>query len=100
MRDAVWMLQQRVKIIKTYLAAVNRGEHPRDLNLLRAIKSLCNKLPAMDSEKFNEAFQTSYQDSLLISYLGMLTKGCNAMNEVAEKFQVINERSRRRPFFM
>eukprot|EP00906_Rhabdomonas_costata_P011520 RCo016419 len=95
MKDAVWMLQQRVKVIRSYLEAVQRGEHPRNLSLLRSIKSLCNKLPAMDSEKFTAAYQTGHQDALLISYLGLLTKGCHAMSEVVDKFSVITEHRKR-----
>ena len=47
------------------------GEHPRDHALLRMILSLCHKLPAMDSEKFNLSYQNEYHDTLLISYLGV-----------------------------
>lgn len=100
MHDAVWMLQQRIKVIQAYLEGARRGDHPVDLNLLRHVKALCNKLPAIDSDKFNESFLTSYQDSLLIAYLGMLTKGCNAMNEVVDKYNVLNERSRGRRYPM
>jgi|UniRef100_A0A7S4G725 COP9 signalosome complex subunit 6 len=99
LKDAVYMLQQRVKLIATYLTKVKQGEHPRDHALLRMILSLCHKLPAMDSEKFNLSYQNEYHDTLLISYLGTLTKGCNVLNELVDKFNFATERSRRRGFF-
>lgn len=99
MKDAVYMLQQRIKLIALYLTKVKEGAHPRDHALLRMVLSLCHKLPAMDSTKFNVAYQNEYHDTLLISYLGVLTKGCNVLNELVDNFNFATERSRRRGFF-
>eukprot|EP01012_Entosiphon_sulcatum_P000428 TRINITY_DN100687_c0_g1_i1.p1 TRINITY_DN100687_c0_g1~~TRINITY_DN100687_c0_g1_i1.p1 ORF type:complete len:295 (-),score=50.98 TRINITY_DN100687_c0_g1_i1:15-878(-) len=100
-RDAANMLHMRIKLIITYLERVQRGEHPVDHNMLRNIASLCHKLPAMDSAPFTAAFQNEYHDTLLISYLGFLTKACNTLNELTEKSTFAFDRSRggRRPFF-
>jgi COP9 signalosome complex subunit 6 len=99
MKDAVLMLQQRIRLITFYLERVQKGDHPRDHVLLRMILSLCHKLPAMDSEKFNLAYQGEYEDTLLISYLGVVTKGCSVLNELVDKSNFAMERSRRRGFF-
>eukprot|EP01062_Namystynia_karyoxenos_P026946 TRINITY_DN20795_c0_g1_i1.p2 TRINITY_DN20795_c0_g1~~TRINITY_DN20795_c0_g1_i1.p2 ORF type:complete len:305 (+),score=101.08 TRINITY_DN20795_c0_g1_i1:81-995(+) len=89
-RDAVRMLQSRIRVVRDYLAAVEKGQHPTDHALLRSISSLCHKLPAMDSLKFTRSYQTEYADALLIAYLGTLTKACSSLNDL---FAIIpNER--------
>eukprot|EP00668_Euglena_longa_P004421 GGOE01005177.1.p2 GENE.GGOE01005177.1~~GGOE01005177.1.p2 ORF type:complete len:307 (-),score=43.22 GGOE01005177.1:198-1118(-) len=99
MKDAVSMLQQRINLIALYLTKVKEGQHAMDHALLRMILSLCHKLPTMDSEKFHLAYQTEYNDTLLISHIGMLTKGCNVLSELVDKFNFATERTRRRGFF-
>eukprot|EP01083_Nonionella_stella_P066437 174962_1 len=95
MKEAVSMLTERVKILHQYLCDVQSGKTPTDQNLLRAIKTVCNRLPTMNSEKFKHDFLSEYNDALLITYLASLTKGANKMNNLAAKFTTAFEQSNR-----
>lgn len=94
-RDAVRMLQARIRVVRDYLAAVHSGKHPVDHALLRNISSLCHKLPAMESAKFSRAYQGEFSDAMLIAYLGTLTKTCSILSELVDKHNTAHERTSR-----
>jgi len=97
---AITMLQERVNIIQSYLKAVAAGEVPPDHELLRQIKSLCSKLPAMDTPMYHEEFQQDYNNTLLVTYLGAITKGIGSINELVDKYNsAFDKHSRRRGIF-
>ncbi|KAL1917839.1 uncharacterized protein VTP21DRAFT_3673 [Calcarisporiella thermophila] len=87
-RNAIGMLQSRVKLLHEYLTSVEKGEIQRDHDILRKISSLCNQLPTMDVDEFHEEFMTECNDVVVITYLAAVTKGANAINELAEKFNL------------
>jgi len=98
--NAITMLNQRIKILMTFLDATKGGKIPTDHSLLRRIASLTNQLPAIDTQQFQQEFINEYNDALLIAYLSTMTKGANTVNEMIDKFNVTFERSsRRRGFF-
>jgi len=98
--NAVQMLAMRIKILLQFLEATKSGKVPRDHGLLRRIASLCNQLPAVDTQVFKQDFINEYNDALLIAYLASMTKGTSATNELIDKFNATYEKhSRRRPFF-
>ena len=98
--NAISMLSIRVKILKSFLEATKAGKIPKEPSILRRLSTLVNQLPAIDSENFNLEFTNEYNDALLITYLASVTKGANGINDLLDKFNVINDRqSRRRGFF-
>lgn len=97
---AITMLTERVDIIRRYLKAVADGEVPADHELLRQIKSLCAKLPAMDTPSYHEEFLQDYNNTLLVTYLGSITKGMGSINELIDKYNsAFDKHSRRRGIF-
>eukprot|EP01133_Synstelium_polycarpum_P015587 gene15587-18518_t len=56
MQNAISMLTARVKFLRQYLQAVKDGKVAHDHGTLRQIASLCNTLPAINSEEFNNTF--------------------------------------------
>jgi COP9 signalosome complex subunit 6 len=86
LQSAVKMLNSRVMIIKKYLEAVKSGALPADHALLRDISSLCQQLPAIQTNEFKHDFLVDYNDALLITYLAAVTKTTNGINEMMEKF--------------
>jgi len=48
------MLHVRARVILEYLVDVKNGKLPVDHATLREISSLCNRLPLMESEQFQE----------------------------------------------
>jgi len=86
MHNAISMLNLRINVILQFLEATKNGKVPTDQNLLRKIASMTQLLPCMDSPSFNEGFLKEYNDTLLVAYMTMITKGTNTLNELIEKF--------------
>ncbi|KAJ3041089.1 COP9 signalosome complex subunit 6 [Rhizophlyctis rosea] len=91
-QNAIKMLHSRVKLLHTYVAAVEAGQIPRDHNIMRQISSMCNRLPTIDSPEFREELLVSHNDVLLMTYLADITKGTNSIHELVHKHNVVNER--------
>ncbi|KJE90937.1 Mov34/MPN/PAD-1 family protein [Capsaspora owczarzaki ATCC 30864] len=83
--SAIQMLYQRIDVIRNFLVAVQQGSVEADPALLREIASLCNRLPNLDSPDLAEERLRECTDVMLISYLGSVTKGCQALNSGPRK---------------
>ncbi|KAL4225248.1 COP9 signalosome complex subunit 6 [Mactra antiquata] len=90
--SAIKMLHSRVKLILEYIKAVEAGEIPRNLDVLREAYSLCYRLPVLNTDKFKQDFYNQCNDVCLMAYLGTITKGCNTINQFVNKFNVIHDR--------
>jgi len=97
---ALEMLTERVQIICRYLAEVQAGSVPFDHNLLRQIKSLCSRLPALNSEAFHNEFLQDHNHTLLVTQLAVITQGTALTNDIIDKFNIAYDKhSRRRGIF-
>mmetsp|Transcript_4319 Transcript_4319/g.10563 ORF Transcript_4319/g.10563 Transcript_4319/m.10563 type:complete len:329 (+) Transcript_4319:113-1099(+) len=97
---AISVLSERIKVIQDYAKAVAEGRLPTDHELMRQIKSLCARLPALNSSRLNEEFLCDSNDALLITYMSTITKGTSAINEIIDKFNTAYDKhSRRRGMF-
>ncbi|KAL0916004.1 hypothetical protein M5K25_013480 [Dendrobium thyrsiflorum] len=94
--SAIKMLNSRIRIVHQYLLAMQRGDVPLENSLLRQVSSLLRRLPAMESEKFQDDFLMEFNDTLLMTYLAMFTNCASTMNELVEKFSTIYDRHSRR----
>ncbi|KAF9954016.1 hypothetical protein BGZ65_004294 [Modicella reniformis] len=81
-QNAIKMLDTRIKLLHEYLQDSIQGRVPKDHDLERQISSLCNRLPTISGQPFEEEFMTEYNDVLLTSYLATITKGTHTMSEV------------------
>jgi len=100
MRNAIKMLNMRIKLIVRFLEAQKSQELPVDYSLLRRVNSLCHLLPVIDGDNFKQDFLNEYNDTLLTTYLAAITKASNSINELVDKFNITYDRhSRRRGFF-
>mmetsp|Transcript_29079 Transcript_29079/g.76173 ORF Transcript_29079/g.76173 Transcript_29079/m.76173 type:complete len:347 (-) Transcript_29079:1505-2545(-) len=102
-RGAIAMLQQRIKVIRNYLRDVRDGKLPRDNEMLRQLSALCSRLPiTTDVDAVGgPTFLESANDSMLVSYMAMVTKGCSAIADVLEKLPIVHDKnaSRRRGLY-
>ncbi|CAL5405176.1 unnamed protein product [Camellia sinensis] len=73
------MLGLKVQNLIDSISVSNAGDIPCENSLLRQVSSLLRRLPAIESEKFQDDFLMEYNDTLLISYLAMFTN-CSRMN--------------------
>ncbi|XP_027921986.1 COP9 signalosome complex subunit 6a [Vigna unguiculata] len=94
--SAIKMLHSRIKVLNHYLLAMQKGDVPCENSLLRQVSSLLRRLPAIESGKFQDDFLMEYNDTLLISYLAMLTNCSSGMNELVDKFNTAYDRHTRR----
>lgn len=90
--SAIKMLHSRVKLILEYVKAAQRGEAPVSHDALRLAHSLCHRLPAVQPERFKHDFFQQCCDVSLITYLGMITKGCEEVHQFVTRFNMLNEK--------
>jgi COP9 signalosome complex subunit 6 len=94
--SAIKMLNSRIRVLHHYLLAMQKGEIPCENSLLRQVSGLLRRLPTIESGKFQDDFLMEYNDTLLITYLAMLTNCSSTMNELVEKFNTAYDRQNRR----
>ena len=93
---AISMLSERIEVVDRYLKAVTSGAVAGDHELLRQIKSLTARLPALDTERFHAESMRDFNDTLLVSYLGCITKGTGLVNDIIEKHNLGHDKHTRR----
>ncbi|XP_038897789.1 COP9 signalosome complex subunit 6a-like [Benincasa hispida] len=94
--SAIKMLNSRIRILHSYLLAMQNGDIPLENSLLRQVSSLLRRLPVTESGKFQDDFLMEYNDTMLITYLAMSTNCSSVMNELIEKFNTAYDRHSRR----
>lgn len=94
--SAIKMLNSRIRVVHQYLLGMQRGDIPLDNSLLRQVSSLLRRLPAMESEKFQDDFLMEFNDTLLMTYLAMFTNCSSTMNELVDKLNAMYDRHGRR----
>ena len=97
---AIAMLSERVDVLQRYVAGVRAGTVPADHELLRQIKAITSRLPALDTVQFQEESLQDFNHTLLVAYLGCITKGTGITNDVVDKYNLAYDKhSRRRGLF-
>ncbi|XP_076948995.1 COP9 signalosome complex subunit 6a-like [Bidens hawaiensis] len=94
--SAIKMLNSRIRVLHHYLNAMQKGEIPYENSLLRQVTSLLRRLPAVESEKFQDEFLMEYNDTVLISYLAMFTDCSSTMNDLVDKINIAYDKHSRR----
>jgi COP9 signalosome complex subunit 6 len=90
--SAIKMLASRVRIILDYVRAVDAGEMPHNHEIMREAKALSSRLPVLEAERFKPEFYTQCNDAALLTYLGVIMKSCNNLNQFINKFGVLYQR--------
>ncbi|XP_041366087.1 COP9 signalosome complex subunit 6-like [Gigantopelta aegis] len=90
--SSIKMLHSRIKLVLSYIKAVQAGEVPKNHDVLREAFSMCYRLPVLDTSCFKEDFYNQCNDISLMAYLGAMTKGSNTMNQFVNKFNVLYDR--------
>ncbi|KAK6934704.1 Rpn11/EIF3F, C-terminal [Dillenia turbinata] len=94
--SSIKMLNSRIRVLHHYLLAMQKGDIPCENSLLRQVSSLLRRLPTIESGKFQDDFLMEYNDTLLITYLAMVTNCSSTMNELVDKFNTAYDRHSRR----
>ncbi|KAG1473937.1 hypothetical protein G6F56_000656 [Rhizopus delemar] len=89
-RNAIAMLHSRIQFLHQYLQDMNAGLVPIDHDILRQISSTCKRSTVLEKQAFQNQFSTEYNDVLLVAYLASITKGLNSVNDLTDKFNLVN----------
>lgn len=91
--SALKMLRDRVKLILDFIRETKSKNLPVNHDILRNIYNLCHRLPIMNNSKFNEDFFIQINDAALMTYLGVITRCSNTMNQYVNKFNLFIDRT-------
>ncbi|XP_041974512.1 COP9 signalosome complex subunit 6 [Aricia agestis] len=91
-RSAIKMLVCRVRAVLATVRAIRDGVLPPQPETLREARSLANRLPLITSQQFRTQFYHQCNDVALMTYLGTITKSCNAINQLVNRFNVLYDR--------
>ncbi|KAK9015093.1 hypothetical protein V6N11_006216 [Hibiscus sabdariffa] len=94
--SAIKMLNSRIRVLHQYLVGMQIGDIPCENALLRQVSSLLRRIPATESEKFQDDFLMEYNDTLFVTYLATFTNCSSTMNDVVDKFNTAYDRHSRR----
>ncbi|XP_067933489.1 COP9 signalosome complex subunit 6-like [Watersipora subatra] len=89
--SAIRMLASRLEIMKSYIKAVMEGQLEPNHAILRECSSMCHRLPLLDTPAFKDHFYHQCNDVELMAYLGVITQGCQAMNQFVAKFNILHD---------
>uniref|UniRef100_H2Z9Q5 COP9 signalosome complex subunit 6 n=2 Tax=Ciona savignyi TaxID=51511 RepID=H2Z9Q5_CIOSA len=90
--SSISMLYTRVRLLRDYMEAVQNGELPRDHEIMRSLQALCKRLPVLGAETLTSDLHNQYNDVTLMTYLGVMSKGSQTMNQFISKFNVLLDR--------
>lgn len=90
--NAVKMLRDRVQLIRDFVRDTQEKKIDWNHEILRESFNLSHRLPVVSNELFKDEFFTQCNDVGLQTYLGMLTKGTNSMNQFVNKFNLLYDR--------
>jgi COP9 signalosome complex subunit 6 len=91
LKNAVGALRARIALLIEYLVAVETGKVEADSDILRNIESVCNRLPVMTNEKFNEDFFSEMSNGMMMTYLASMTKAAAKVNSMLDIYDQMRE---------
>lgn len=83
---AITSLNERISVIIKYLQDVKDGQAPTDQALLRQIRGLCNRLPAVNTDTFRHEYMMELNDTMLLTYLASINKCAATSRTVVQNF--------------
>ncbi|KAJ1032332.1 hypothetical protein NDA18_001818 [Ustilago nuda] len=86
---AISKLHDRIHQVLGYLQAVKGGQAAWDHEALRQIQTVVANLPQTVLPELQEELLREHNDVLLTNYLSVLTENLHTMNELTDKFEVV-----------
>jgi hypothetical protein len=88
-RNAIAMLQQRLRVVLDYLNSVQSGSLPADAQVLQQVRNLCMQLPVLGHGSVTSAASTpsmmaGEEPTLILTYLTQVVKNVQAMQTLHE----------------
>lgn len=90
--SSISMLHTRICFLHRYIQAVKAGRLPHDHEITREAYALCHRLPVLDCDTLSKDLYNQYNDVTLMTYLGVISKGCHTTNQFITKFNTLCDR--------
>lgn len=87
--NALKSLRVRLKVLVDYLG--NNNNKNKDLEVLRKIESVTNRLPLMTNEKFNEDFFNEMCNGMIMTYLSSMIKSAQKVSSMLDLYEKVME---------
>jgi len=83
-QTAIEALQQRIQLLISFLEKVENNEIEGNQEILKNIQGVCNRIPTMVNEKFEEDFHNEMSNGMMMTYLAAMTKAAQQVNNMFE----------------
>ncbi|SPO21246.1 related to COP9 signalosome complex subunit 6 [Ustilago trichophora] len=87
--SAISKLNDRIRQVLSYLQAIKDGQAAWDHEAMRQIQTIVANLPQSVLPELKEELLREHNDVLLTNYLSVLTENLHTMNELTDKFEVV-----------
>jgi len=90
-------LKERIVLLLRALRKIQNGEEATNHTVLRMAAKICDQLPSGQAGSFSDSFSDELTDSLMLTYLGAVTKTTSDLSHIADIYALLySETSRRR----
>mmetsp|Transcript_55096 Transcript_55096/g.87910 ORF Transcript_55096/g.87910 Transcript_55096/m.87910 type:complete len:305 (+) Transcript_55096:64-978(+) len=97
LKTSLLALRARIAVLVDYLDSIETGKDKPNLQILRSIESVCNRLPIMTNEKFNADFFDEMSNGMMMTYLASMTKAAVKVNDMLDLYDTMMDGSGRGP---
>ena len=97
LKNALIALRSRIAVLVDYLDSIEKGKDKPNLQILRSIESVCNRLPIMTNDKFNADFYNEMSNGMMMTYLASMTKAAAKVNSMLDLYDNMMDGSGRGP---
>lgn len=97
LQGAISALRSRIQLLVEYLTQVEKGKVEANNDILKNIQSVCNRLPIMTNEKFQDDFFSEMSNGMIITYLSTLTKAAQQVNNTLDLYDTVMDQGRGGP---
>jgi len=91
LKNSMAALRARIAVLVDYLDSVEKGADTANLDILRSIESVCNRLPIMTNDKFNRDFYDEMSNGMMMTYLASMTKAAAKVNTMLDLYDSVME---------
>merc|ERR1740121_2119541 len=82
---------KRIALVQQYLKDIKNAKAPPDQEILRSIKTLCNRLPVMNSKHFSAQYREEQENGHVLTLVSELTEATQNMRRLIDSFGLFSD---------
>mmetsp|Transcript_19118 Transcript_19118/g.30400 ORF Transcript_19118/g.30400 Transcript_19118/m.30400 type:complete len:300 (-) Transcript_19118:126-1025(-) len=86
LKNALLALRARIAVLVDYLDHIEKGKEAANLQILRSIESVCNRIPLNTNDKFSEDFYDEMSNGMMMTYLASMSKAAVKVNDMLDLY--------------